>query len=212
MFELNNVKPAPIPPNLMASSNIWATDLKLIKGKRYLVTAPSGKGKSTFLHALYGLRKDYEGTVRFDNQNVNDLKLNDWADIRQEKVAIVFQDLRLFLNLSGWDNLLLKSELTTVKSKTDIEEMAEYLGVASILNQSCGTMSYGQRQRIAIIRALCQPFDYLLLDEPFSHLDEANVKAACDLIRAVCAEQNAGYILVSLGENYFMEYDEILVL
>jgi len=86
------------------------------------------------------------------------------------------------------------------------------LGVASILNQSCGTMSYGQRQRIAIIRALCQPFDYLLLDEPFSHLDEANVKAACALIRAVCAEQNAGYILVSLGENYFMEYDEILVL
>jgi ABC-type lipoprotein export system ATPase subunit len=212
MFELNNVKPAPIPPNLMVNSNIWATDLKLEKGKRYLVTAPSGKGKSTFLHALYGLRRDYEGTVRFDNQNVNDLKLNDWATIRQEKVAIVFQDLRLFLNLSGWDNLLLKSELTTVKSKTDIEKMAKRLGIERILNQSCGTMSYGQRQRIAIIRALCQPFDYLLLDEPFSHLDEANVKAACDLILEVCAEQNSGYVLVSLGENYFLSYDEVLTL
>ena len=103
MFELDNVKPAPIPPNLMASSNIWATNLKLEKGRRYLVTAPSGKGKSTFLHALYGLRRDYEGFVSFENQNVNDFSLNDWSDIRQEKVSIVFQDLRLFLNLSGWE-------------------------------------------------------------------------------------------------------------
>ncbi|MFT6937918.1 MAG: ABC-type lipoprotein export system ATPase subunit [Saprospiraceae bacterium] len=212
MFELDNVKPAPIPPNLMASSNIWATNLKLEKGRRYLVTAPSGKGKSTFLHALYGLRRDYEGFVSFENQNVNDFSLNDWSDIRQEKVSIVFQDLRLFLNLSGWDNLLLKSELTTAKSKSDIEKMAKHLGIEMILNQTCGTMSYGQRQRVAIIRALCQPFDYLLLDEPFSHLDEANIQAACGLIREVCVAQNSGYILVSLGNDYFLEYDEILIL
>lgn len=212
MFELDNVKPAPIPPNLMASSNIWATNLKLEKGRRYLVTAPSGKGKSTFLHALYGLRRDYEGAVSFENQNVNDFSLNDWSDIRQEKVSIVFQDLRLFLNLSGWDNLLLKSELTTAKSKSDIEKMAKHLGIETILNQTCGTMSYGQRQRVAIIRALCQPFDYLLLDEPFSHLDEANIQAACRLIREVCVAQNSGYILVSLGNDYFLEYDEILIL
>jgi ABC-type lipoprotein export system ATPase subunit len=212
MFELDNVKPAPIPPNLMASSNIWATNLKLEKGRRYLVTAPSGKGKSTFLHALYGLRRDYEGFVSFENQNVNDFSLNDWSDIRQEKVSIVFQDLRLFLNLSGWDNLLLKSELTTAKSKSDIEKMAKHLGIETILNQTCGTMSYGQRQRVAIIRALCQPFDYLLLDEPFSHLDEANIQAACGLIREVCVAQNSGYILVSLGNDYFLEYDEILIL
>ncbi|MFT5834562.1 MAG: ABC-type lipoprotein export system ATPase subunit [Cognaticolwellia sp.] len=212
MFELDNVKPAPIPPNLMASSNIWATNLKLEKGRRYLVTAPSGKGKSTFLHALYGLRRDYEGFVSFENQNVNDFSLNDWSDIRQEKVSIVFQDLRLFLNLSGWDNLLLKSELTTAKSKSDIEKMAKHLGIEMILNQTCGTMSYGQRQRVAIIRALCQPFDYLLLDEPFSHLDEANIQAACGLIREVCVAQNSGYILVSLGNDYFLEYDETLIL
>jgi ABC-type lipoprotein export system ATPase subunit len=212
MFELDNVKPAPIPPNLMASSNIWATNLKLEKGRRYLVTAPSGKGKSTFLHALYGLRRDYEGFVSFENQNVNDFSLNDWSDIRQEKVSIVFQDLRLFLNLSGWDNLLLKSELTTAKSKSDIAKMAKHLGIEMILNQTCGTMSYGQRQRVAIIRALCQPFDYLLLDEPFSHLDEANIQAACGLIREVCVAQNSGYILVSLGNDYFLEYDETLIL
>lgn len=212
MFQLNNVQPAPIPPALMQNSNIWATDLKIQKGKRYLVTAPSGKGKSTFLHAMYGLRKDYKGTVTYDNQNVTAFDLDDWATIRQGKVAIVFQDLRLFLNLSGWENIFIKSELTNTKSKSHIEAMAKRLGIYDFLNQTCGTMSYGQRQRVAIIRALCQPFDFLFLDEPFSHLDEGNIKAACALIEEVCKEQNSGYIVVSLGEDYFLEYDEKLVL
>lgn len=212
MFQLNNVQPAPIPPALMQNSNIWATDLKIQKGKRYLVTAPSGKGKSTFLHAMYGLRKDYKGTVTYDNQNVTAFDLDDWATIRQGKVAIVFQDLRLFLNLSGWENIFIKSELTNTKSKSQIEAMAKRLGIYDFLNQTCGTMSYGQRQRVAIIRALCQPFDFLFLDEPFSHLDEGNIKAACTLIEEVCKEQNSGYIVVSLGEDYFLEYDEKLVL
>lgn len=210
MFQLNNVRPEPIPPTLMEQSNIWATNLKIEKGKRYLVTAASGKGKSTFLHAMYGLRKDYSGQLEFDNQDVKQFGLDNWATIRQENVAIVFQDLRLFLNLSGLENILLKSELTNIKSTEQIKAMAKRLGVDTILGQTCGTMSYGQRQRIAIIRALCQPFDVLFLDEPFSHLDEANVRVACALINEVCEEQKAGFILVSLGESYFLEYDETL--
>lgn len=212
MFQLKNVQPEPIPSALMEQSNIWATDLNIEKGKRYLVTAASGKGKSTFLHAMYGLRKDYNGQVNFDNQDVKAFDLDNWATIRQENVAIVFQDLRLFLNLSGLENIQLKSELTNAKSIEQIKVMAKRLGVDTILGQTCGTMSYGQRQRIAIIRALCQPFDILFLDEPFSHLDEANIRAACELINEVCEEQNAGFILVSLGESYFLEYDKTLVL
>ncbi|MFK7947467.1 MAG: ATP-binding cassette domain-containing protein [Saprospiraceae bacterium] len=212
MFQLNNVQPEPIPSVLMEQSNIWATKLNIEKGKRYLVTAASGKGKSTFLHAMYGLRKDYSGQVTFDNQDVKQFGLDNWATIRQEHVAIVFQDLRLFLNLSGLENIRLKSELTNIKSTEQIKAMAKRLGVESILGQTCGTMSYGQRQRIAIIRALCQPFDILFLDEPFSHLDEANIKVACALIEEVCEEQKSGFVLVSLGENYFLDYDETLIL
>ncbi len=207
MFHLKDVRPAPIQSSMLVQSNIWASDLLLEKGKNYLVSAPSGKGKSTFLHAMYGLRKDYTGAVSFNNQNVTDFELEQWATIRQEKVAIVFQDLRLFLDLTGLENIRLKSELKNTKSKTEIQEMAKRLGVLEILNQSCGTMSYGQRQRIAIIRALCQPFDYLFLDEPFSHLDKENINNAGKLITEICHEQKAGYILVSLGENYDLNYD-----
>jgi ABC-type lipoprotein export system ATPase subunit len=212
IYQLKNVQPTPISPAMMEQSDIWASDLLLDKGKRYLVTAPSGKGKSTFLHILYGLRNDYSGQVTFDNQAVEQFNLDNWAAMRQEKVSIVFQDLRLFLNLSGWENIRLKSGITNTTSDADIEAMAKRLGVDTILNQSCGTMSYGQRQRIAIIRALCQPFEVLLLDEPFSHLDEDNIKAACTLIEEVCKAQNAGFLLVSLGESYFLSYDDSLIL
>ena len=212
VYQLNNVQPKPITAAMMQQSDIWASDLLLKKGERYLITAPSGKGKSTFLHILYGLRNDYSGQVSFENQPVNQFDLDNWATIRQEKVSIVFQDLRLFLNLSGWENILLKSSITNTTSDVNIESMAKRLGVDNILSQSCGTMSYGQRQRIAIIRALCQPFEVLLLDEPFSHLDEDNIKVACALIEEVCTAQNAGFLLVSLGERYFLNYDETLIL
>ena len=73
-------------------------------------------------------------------------------------------------------------------------------------------MSYGQRQRIAIIRALCQPFDFLLLDEPFSHLDADNIQKAIDLILEICNAENAGMMLVSLGEDYGISFDKRLEL
>ena len=63
-YKLNNLLPHPLKEQKrLNASDIWETECFLEKGKKYLVTAPSGKGKSTFLHILYGLRKDYEGQV-----------------------------------------------------------------------------------------------------------------------------------------------------
>ena len=90
--------------------------------------------------------------------------------------------------------------------------MAKQLGVFDLLKKPCGTLSFGQRQRIAIIRALCQPFDFLLLDEPFSHLDEANIKAASQLIKNECEAQGSSFILVSLGEEYYFDYTHKIIL
>ena len=86
--------------------------------------------------------------------------------------------------------------------------MAQNLGIENLLEKKCGELSYGQRQRVAIIRALSQPFEYLLLDEPFSHLDDENTQKACTLIETALAKNNAGLILVSLGEKYFLKYDK----
>jgi len=212
-YTLKNILPNPLKEQKRGhQSDIWETTCHLEKGKKYLITAPSGKGKSTFLHILYGLRKDFSGKVTLDDQELSTISTNVWADLRKDNLAIVFQDLRLFPKLSALDNILLKSTLHTTKSETDIQQMAKKLGIDSLLNQSCGTLSYGQRQRVAIIRALCQPFDFLFLDEPFSHLDDVNTEAAYKLIESVCEEQKTGFLLVSLGEKFGRAYDKELIL
>jgi len=212
-YTLNNILPNPLKEQKRThKSDIWETTCILEKGKKYLVTAPSGKGKSTFLHILYGLRKDYSGEVQLSDKAVNNLSNNEWANLRKDQLSIVFQDLRLFPKLSALDNILIKNQLNSTKTEAEIREMANLLGIDHLLGQSCETLSYGQRQRVAIIRALCQPFDFLFLDEPFSHLDEENTNAAFQLIQNVCADQETGFVLVSLGEQFGGAYDKELIL
>lgn len=211
MIELQNVQPFPLA-NAISKSEIWSNHCNFKKGKKYLVTAPSGKGKSTFIHAIYGLRQDFSGEVKINGASNKKLSNNDWSDIRQHHLSIVFQDLRLFPDLTALENILLNAQLNENTSVQDITTMAKALGIDNLLDKLVKTLSYGQRQRVAIIRALSQPFDMLLLDEPFSHLDPANIKNAAALIQQKCEQKSAGMILVSLNENYGMIYDNELVL
>ena len=213
MFTLDNLVPIPLSDQLQ-QSNVWAGHCHLEVSKRYFLEAPSGRGKTTFQHILYGLREDYTGTVRVQalgqEWDLKDLTLDQWASIRQQELSVVFQDLRLFLNLSAWDNIQIKNQLTNYHTDNQIRTMAERLEVATLLDKKCGQMSYGQRQRIAIIRALCQPFRFLIMDEPFAHLDSANVARCCALIQEECSKQGAGFAVASLEEQYKFEYDEVL--
>jgi len=215
MIHLNKIKPIPLietPGGIAPNSQTFGQQLTFDKGKKYLVIAPSGKGKSTLLHIIYGLRNDFEGSLMIDEKPVENFKFDDWSLIRQERLSIIFQDLRLFPNLTALENIQLKSALKGFKTETEMQEMAVRLGVEQLLHKKADTLSYGQRQRIAIIRSLCQPFDFLLLDEPFSHLDERNILIASELIQEEVNRQQAGIILVSLGEKYPIQYDEELIL
>lgn len=207
MITLSNVIPIPLKEQNIGNSEVWKTELEIPDAKKIFLSAPSGKGKTTFQLMLYGIRKDYEGTVKMDGEDIRSFDLNKWSEIRQRKLSIIFQDLRLFPELTAMENLELKNNLTNYKSKEEILQMAESLGVADFLKKKAGILSYGQRQRMAIIRAMCQPFDLLLMDEPFSHLDKANIEKACKLISTETTKNGAAYIIASLGEKYALEYD-----
>ena len=171
--------------------------------------APSGKGKSTFIHCLYGLRKDYTGEIKIDEQNAKTIGVDQWAHLRRERFSIVFQDLRLFLNLTALQNLLVKSALYRDNLEEKILAMAEALGVTKLLASKCQTLSYGERQRVAIIRALIQPFDWLLLDEPFSHLDNVNRLTGMELMMEEANARKASIILADLERVDFFPYTKI---
>ncbi len=211
MIELKNIQPIPLkemPDGISPKSGVFATECRFEKAKNYLINAASGKGKSTLLHIIYGIRSDYEGLASIHGRDIRSFTANDWASCRQRQLSIVFQDLRLFPQLTALENIQLKNGQTDHLTAPEIKQMAERLGMEPFLNQTAATLSYGQRQRIAILRAVCQPFDMLLLDEPFSHLDEENTRHATSLIEEACRKQSAGFVHVSLGEEYFFKYDK----
>ena len=191
-------------------SQLWDTDLVFKPGEKIQLVAPSGSGKTSFIHFLYGLRKDFSGSIFLNDKNINQFSPEETAQCRSSQVSIVFQDLRLFPHHTVTENIEVKKNLQAFERALPIADMAERLGIGSKLTQAAGICSYGEQQRIAIIRALQQPFDYLILDEPFSHLDEANSRKGMELIDEEVRKRNAGIIFADLNEVPYFKADRML--
>ncbi len=201
-LHFDRVLPPNIDPARVGASEVWDTDLHLPCGSRVHVHAPSGSGKTTFIHLLYGLRREFRGQYRLDGTNSGTFKQSDWSRVRGETLAVVFQDLRLFPEATGWENIRLNAELAPAGSPAEWRAMAERLGMGGKLERPVQTLSQGERQRIALVRALSQRFRWLFLDEPFSHLDEANIALARELLLERAEQEGAGLILAGLGFEY----------
>lgn len=211
-ISLKNIVPIPLKAKILATQkDIWNREISFSKNELTKIVAPSGTGKTTLMHFLYNLRNDYEGIIFYDNANIQTINSTDIASYRQNKLSIIFQDLRLFPQLTAKENIELKRTMTEPFYPSEkIDEMAEILGITHILNQQTGKCSYGEQQRICIIRALIQPFELLLMDEPFSHLDNNNITKAAALIEAECKKRNAGFVITDLDEDQHFEYTKIL--
>lgn len=182
-----------------ASSDVILADIDLNRGNVYCLNAASGTGKTSLCSFIFGSRRDYVGDLLFDDINARSLSVADWSALRRRHIALLPQQLGLFPELSVIDNIQLKNRLTHTKSPEQIMQMLEHLGIADLANQLAGHISVGQQQRVALIRALCQPFDFILLDEPVSHLDAANNHLCADLIACEAARYGAGIIFTSVG-------------
>ncbi len=206
MIELNHVVPNPLPKEVIQSSDVWDTKLCFKPNSASLVSAQSGVGKSTLLHLLYGVRKDFSGILSIDGKDSSSLSRKDWIKIRKTFISLLFQDLRLFSHLTALENINLIPVANP--QAPAVEEMADQLGITDLLHQSVATLSHGQRQRVALVRALRKPFQFLLLDEPFSHLDEVNQNKACSLITRLVQINGASLILSTLGSVPEIPFDQ----
>ena len=209
---LDNTLPRVFLQRTDVRSDIWRRQVTLEKGKTYLVEASSGTGKSSLLSFIIGYRKDFDGKILFDGRDSSELSRADWTEFRQRHVSILFQELRLFPELTAWENVEIKNSLTRFKEQKAIEEWFEALGIADKMQSPVRLMSFGQQQRVAMIRALVQPFDFLLADEPISHLDETNSRAMADIMMAEARRQGAGIIVTSIGKHMDLPYDKTLSL
>ncbi len=189
-----------IPP-----SDVWRKEVTFRRGVHYLIEAASGGGKSSMCAYIYGSRDDYEGKLLFNTSDASPFSIGFWQLLRRKCLAYLPQDLMLFPELTAMQNINLKNSLTEFVSKERIEEWLHVLGIDSRKHYPVGKMSVGQQQRVAVIRALCQPFDFILLDEPVSHLDEENNRKTAKIIQEVAAAQGAGIISTSVGNPLLID-------
>ena len=211
-LKLQCVVPENIEREKMTNSQIWSRDILINKGEHMHIVAPSGSGKTSFILFIYGLRNDYTGNISYDGQNLKELGTEALSMLRQKSISIVFQDLKLFDEETVRTNIEIKRQLNPFHGPEMIDEMTALLGIESKLNQQLKKCSYGEQQRVAIIRSLMQPFDFLLLDEPFSHLDENNRSKAMKLIYGECEKRNAAMIFADLKSSEYFKGEKVLML
>ena len=205
-ISFNNVLPAVFKGQQM-QSEIWQTEAVFEKGKTYLVLADSGKGKSTFCSYVLGYRSDYEGSILFDSENVKGYSVDKWCNLRRTTISHLFQELRLFPELTAMENVQIKNTLSGHKTEAEILEWFKQLGIEDKVDTKIAFMSFGQQQRVAMMRALVQPFDFLLVDEPISHLDDTNSAIMADIMMTEAKRQGAGVIVTSIGKHMDIGYD-----
>jgi ABC-type antimicrobial peptide transport system, ATPase component len=191
------------------TSDVWHRDITFHKGKRYLIEAASGTGKSSLCSYVYGYRNDYQGIINFDELNIRSLSVNDWTDIRKHSLSILFQELRIFPELTAIENIQLKNRLTNFKKRKRSPYPIRGNRHCRQGKRKAGKLSFGQQQRVAFIRSLCQPFDFIFLDEPISHLDDENGTIMGRLLTEEASRQGAGIIVTSIGKHLELDYDEI---
>jgi len=205
-IELHNVVPQVFAGRTGLSSDIWNTGVAFSKGQLYLVEADSGSGKSTLCSYLLGYRRDYSGQILFDDRDAFSYRVADWVELRQKHVSMLFQELRLFPELTAMENVEIKNKLTRFKTREQIAEWFEMLGIADKKDALIGRMSFGQQQRVAMIRALVQPFDFIVADEPISHLDDRNSEIMGRIMMEEARRQGAGVIVTSIGKHINLDY------
>ncbi|MDE6283030.1 MAG: ATP-binding cassette domain-containing protein [Muribaculaceae bacterium] len=196
-----------------ADSDIWLRDtVEFMQSTHYLIKAASGKGKSSLCAYLYGDRTDYTGNITVNGIDVSNLSTDRLVDLRRKHIAYLPQDLGLFPTLTALENIRLKNNLTSHKTDDEIRGMLDTVGMAGLVDRPVAKLSLGQQQRVAIVRAMCQPFDILLLDEPVSHLDSNANLAVSRLIEKEASANNATLIVTSVGNDLALSRPVIMQL
>lgn len=164
------------------------------------LAGPSGAGKSTLLKLLIGEEKPTEGKVMLDNQNLNLAGFKDLPKIRR-KIGMVFQDFRLLGNRTAYENVAFAMEVAGDANKEieqDVPQVLDVVGLADKKNYFPHQLSGGEKQRIAIARALVHRPSVILADEPTGNLDLLNT---WDIIKLLLKINELGTTIILATHN-----------
>ncbi len=195
---------------------VYALDhvsLLIAKGERVAVMGPSGSGKSTLLNLVCGLDEPTSGEVKIDGTNIASLDDDRRTRLRREKIGMVFQTFNLLSTLTAQENVALPLRLNgSSKKEADSRAaaMLDKVGLGARVTHRPDQMSGGERQRIAIARALIFQPPVLLADEPTGNLDSKTGEEILALMDGLHREFNTTILMVTHNEEAAEHCDRVI--
>jgi len=182
-------------------------DLSVSAGEVVAVLGPSGSGKTTLLHLLAGLDRPTSGEIRWGDLAVHERAPRDLAEVRSERVGLVFQDPHLLPELDALSNVTLPGRIRGRADAARGRALLAAVGLDARLHARPATLSGGERQRVAVARALYGDPPLVLADEPTGSLDRAHAQAVFDLLVRLARDRGRAVVLVTHDEGLVRDVD-----
>jgi putative ABC transport system ATP-binding protein len=188
-----------------------AADLVIAPGESVAIAGPSGSGKTSLLLLLAGLERPAAGHIRIDGVDLATLGAEALADLRRDRIGIVFQSFHLLPSLSALDNVALPLQMA---GHADAYQRArgqlERVGLGARLHHSPSQLSGGEQQRVAIARATVHRPRLLLADEPTGNLDDHTATGVRQLLLDLNLEAGTTLVLVTHDLAFAARCDRVL--
>lgn len=163
-----------------------------------MILGPSGSGKTTLISILAGLLQPSSGSIHCDGQDLGTLSPSDYDEFRGQNIGFVFQTLHLIPFLTVRQNLMLACSLPDkAVSQDSAMKVLSRLGLADLMESKADRLSTGEKQRLAVGRAIIGSPKWIFCDEPTSALDDTNASAMLDLLKSEATQCGASLVIVT---------------
>jgi len=191
------------------------SDLAVECGQRVAVIGPSGSGKTTLLHVIAGIALPQTGSIEIGGSNWAALAEAKRRAHRIQRIGLVFQEFELLEYLTVLDNITLPyrihpSMTLDASCRDRAAALAEKLGVGDKIARFPGHLSHGEKQRVAVCRALVTEPDLILADEPTGNLDPANKHRVLDHLIDRASERGSTLVLVTHDHDLLDRFDRVI--
>lgn len=189
--------------------------LQVNSGETVAIIGPSGCGKTTLIQLLAGILTPHKGSITVNNLEITNFSASDRQDFRIATIGLMFQEFELLNYLTVLDNILLPFRLNPILTlDASIEkkavELAIAVGLEDKLNRYPKKLSQGERQRVAVCRALISNPKVLLCDEPTANLDPDNRNNILDILFTYAKENNTALVMVTHDQEIWNRFDRII--
>ncbi len=188
-------------------------DLEIPAGKIYSIVGASGAGKTTLLQILGTLSKPDTGEIWFDQKNVSEMNDSQLAAFRNSEIGFVFQFHHLLPEFTALENVCIPAFIAkTPKARAELKakELLQYLGLTDRMEHKPAELSGGEKQRVAMARALINNPAIVMADEPSGNLDSNNREELHELLFKLRDELGQTFIIVTHDDHFAERSDKIL--